>query len=199
MKAIRVLPHEFPRLKRKPKINDFWKSYFNNLSVEFSKQLFHTVKKPLTVRLANCESFEFEHYYNQLEEESLIQFFNIYPHNTWGFYYLPYKTVNLLLTNLLGGSIYQEDETKHEITNIDHKVLSIVVNKMVSLLQAPLEEGIRNISIELLDTDKNELLSYSEIQSQNVCVQEYLIEVNGEFYPIDLVFSSNFLESFSIL
>ena len=40
----------------------------------------------------------------------------------------PYKTVNLLLTNLLGGSIYQEDETKHEITNIDHKVLSIVFN-----------------------------------------------------------------------
>ena len=109
MKAIRVLPHEFSRLKQKPKINDFWKSYFNNLSVEFSKQLFHTVKKPLTVRLANCESFEFEHYYNQLEEESLIQFFNIYPHNTWGFYYLPYKTVNLLLTNLLDRLIHQED------------------------------------------------------------------------------------------
>ena len=86
MKAVKVLPHEFSKLKRKPKINDFWKSYFNNLSVEFSKHLFHTIKNPLTVRLVNCGSFEFEHYYNQLEEQSLIQFFNVCPHNTWGFY-----------------------------------------------------------------------------------------------------------------
>lgn len=198
MKAIRVLPHEFSNLK-KPRLSTFWKSYFQNLSVEFSKQLFHTIKKPLSIRLANCESFEFEHYYNQLDEQSLIQFFNISPHNTWGFYYLPYETVDLLLINILGGSIYSEKETKHEISKLDKKVLSVVIHKLVSLLQAPLEEGIRNISIDLLDTNKNELLSYSAIQSHNVCVQEYLIEIEGEFYPIDLVFSSNFLERFSVV
>jgi hypothetical protein len=199
MKALKISPQELANLKRKPNLNVFWKNYFSNLTVEFSKQLFQIVKKPMKITLANCNSFEFEHYYSQLDEESLIQFFNIYPHNTWGFYYLPYETVELLLSNILGGSLYSEKEMNHKITSLDEKVLSVLVKKLVSLLQSPLEEGIRNISIDLLDTYKEELLNYSGIQSQNVCVQEYLIELDGEIYPIDLVFSSNFLERFSIV
>lgn len=199
MKAVRLLHQDLASIRTKPKLSRFWRSYFNNLSVEFAKQLFHTIKKPINIKLANCESYEFEHYYDQLDKDSLIQFFNIYPHNTWGFYYLPFETVELLLHNIMGGSVYSESDSGHTISTLDRKMLSIIINKLVSLLQAPLEKGIRNISITLLDTDKNELLAFSDVQSQNVCVQEYLIEINGEYYPIDLVFSSNFVEGFSIL
>lgn len=200
MKATKINPLEVFNLKRKTKLNRYWEAYFHSLSVEFSKTFFEIIKEPLNVRLVNCETIDFDTYNENLGDNTLIQFFKIYPHNNLGFYTIPYETFELLLTNILGGKTAKENfKEQHDLTKIDQSIIHIIINKLISILTTPLQDGLRNIQIELLDFNTGELVKKSSNIKQSICVQEYYIQIGEEIYPFDLVFTSGFLERFTLL
>lgn len=201
MKALKIDPSQVFKLKHKTHLSRFWEHYFQNLSVDFTKSLFQIIKKPINVKLISCETTDFDSYNENLNEKSLVQFFKIYPHSQFGFYSIPYKTFELLLTSLIGGNFsYSEDYLhEHDLTTIDQNLIGILIQKLIVILERPLKEGLRNIDIELMDINNAEILKNSSINNQNICVQEYIIQVEEDIFHFDLVFTSQFLEQFTIV
>ena len=133
--------------------------------------------------------------------KSLVQFFKIHPHSQFGFYSIPYKTFELFLTSLLGGNFSSQEDpiNDHELTSLDQNLISILIQKLVLILEKPLKDGLRNIDIELMDINNAEIFKNTNIHNQNICVQEYIIQVEEEVFYFDLVFTSKFLEQFTLL
>lgn len=198
MKVLKLTPEQLASLRSKPQLNKFWSGYFQNITIEINRLFFSIFREQVSVKPINCEVFAFDQYLSNSASNSIVQFFQIRPHNSFGFYQLPYNTIDLLMCKLLGGKV-ASNNTQRDITQVDQSIIEIVTSKLMDVLEAPFTNEQREIYFELIDLDENLMMHSLTEQKQYICVQQYLIQVGEEYYYFDLAFTNNFLDRFILV
>jgi flagellar motor switch protein FliM len=198
MKALKLTPEQLTGLKSKPKLNQFWSGYFQSITIELNRLFFSIFRENIVIRPVSCDVVSFDDYLENSTQNSIVQFFKIHPHNSFGFYHLPFNTVDLLMNRLLGGKVANE-ATSRDITQVDHSIIEVVTAKLMDVLEAPFVKDNRELSFELIDLDENLMMHSLSSNKQYICVQQYLIQLGDNYYYFDIAFTNQFLDRFVLL
>jgi hypothetical protein len=196
MAVVKLTPEQLAGLRTRPKLNKFWEGYFQEITVELNKLMFSLFRKHTLVKPVNLEIVKITDYLSH-QENSIIQFFKIYPHNSIGFYALPYETVDLLMNQLLGGRVVTS--TKRDITRVDESVIQVVTSRLAKVLEEPLVRGNRKLSFEFINLDHRLVGGNYNGSGDYICVQQYVIQIENQYFYFDLAFTNNFLNRFSLV
>lgn len=199
MKVLKLSPEQLASLRSKPKLNQFWSGYFQNITIELNRLFFSIFREQISVKPISCEVFAFDQYLERDNQNSIVQFFQIQPHNSFGFYSIPFDTIDLLMTKLLGGRVVSNSPSSRDITQVDQSVLEVVTSKLMDVLEAPFTKDNRELYFELIDLDENLMMHSLSEHKQYVCVQQYLIQMGDKYYYFDLGFTNKFLDKFKLV
>ena len=196
MAVVKLAPQQLASLRARSKLNPFWESYFHDITVELNRLFFEIFREQISVKAVNLELIDVEGYLKN-SRHSVTQFFKIYPHNTFGFYQLPFETIDLLLTQLLGGKMVSD--IKRDLTNVDQGIIDIVSLKLGNVLEKPLVRDNRELRFQFIDLNEDILMHSLKSSKQYICVQQYVIHLKSDYYYFDLAFTNNFLNQFSLI
>lgn len=196
MAVVKLTPQQLANLRTRPKLNPFWESYFHDITVELNRLFFEIFRENISVKAVNLVLVDVGDYLEN-SRHSVTQFFKVYPHNTFGFYQLPFETIDLLLTQMLGGKIVST--SKRDLTNVDQSIIDIVSTKLGNVLEKPLIRDNREMKFQFLDLNEDILMHSLKKMKQFICVQQYVIQLKDDYYYFDLAFTNNFLNQFSLI
>lgn len=196
MGIVKLTPEQLVGLRSKPKLSKFWESYFNQITVELNKVFFNLFRVNTQVRFTHLDIVKI-HDYIEHQNQSIIQFFKIQPHNSLGFYTIPYETVDLLLNQLLGGRAVTSK--KRDITNVDESIIEIVTARLAKALEMPFTQDNRKMKFNFVDLDQRVVGGRYNGHDEYICVGQYVIEVGSTYYSLDIAFMNNFLNKFSVV
>lgn len=196
MAVVKLTPEQLVGLRSKPKLSKFWESYFNQITVELNKVFFGLFRRQTYVRFMHVDVVKI-HDYIEHQNHSIIQFFKIQPHNSLGFYSIPYDTVDLLLNQLLGGRAGLP--VKRDITNVDESIIEIVTTRLAHALEAPFVQNNRKMKFDFIDLDQRVVGGHYNGHDEYICVGQYVIQIGNEYYSLDMAFINNFLNKFSVV
>lgn len=192
----KLTPQQLAELRSRPKLTTFWEGYFSDITVELNRLFFSIFRESVSVKPVSLNLIDSNEYFEN-SQHTVTQFFKIHPHKNYGFYNLPYETIDLLLSHLLGGNLVSG--TKRTLSKVDQSIIHILSNKLADVLQAPMIKDNRKLKFEFLDINEDILKHNLTSNNQYICVQQYVIQLQGEYYYFDLAFTNQFLNQFSLI
>lgn len=196
----KLKPHDWTSLKQPPKeLTHFWKTYFSNLSIDFSKYYFRLTRDYVRVQMTHRQTLRAKDYFQDLCENEVIRPFLILPHGELGFLHIPNDMANYLIDKLLGANIQKNCTNYHELTTTDISLLEKVVIDKIKLVHSQFLDDSRGISIELID-ENDVLLSANTLSSEQlISVQYFTYQVGDKSFVFTFALANRLLEQFILI
>jgi flagellar motor switch protein FliM len=191
--------HDWSTIKNSSiELSIFWKSYFSNISVAFSKLYFEYTQTYTGIHLVSRQIVKARDYFENMNEDEILRPFAIIPHGEMGFIHIPTDMGNYLIHSFLGGK-KETENLNREISHTDMALLNDLILKKVEVLRSQFLGGAEGINIQLIDEDDILLYANSFHSAQLVSIQLFSFQIDDKTFVFTVGMANRMLEQFVII
>ena len=191
------MPSKFFNKKNVKPISQFWKSYFEKITMAFNQVFFNKLRKNISVRFVSRESVTFESYQKEMKPGHL-QLFVVSPFNEVGLIYLPSDFMMRATHYLAGGTqktakIIRPDNETHQGALDKVFLHSLLIPMLKAMAEAsPLKKG-QYLEFLMAEDEESDLLKTKINPDDIFSVAQFTVTMEGEDFYFDLLLADHLL------